>query len=412
MEVFVARQPIFNGKEEVIAYELLYRNSTINGYTHTDGDKATTDVIVNSFLNIGLGELSNGKPCFINFTENLLKLKLPTYFPPISIVIEILENVKATEEVIALCKELKSFGYSIALDDFFLLHGDEKVLELLHYVDYVKIDFRSTTREARIQLIEYLEPYSLKFLAEKVETREEYEHAVMDGYTYFQGYFFSKPVILQSHDIPPYYYSYLFVLKELDMPVPDIDHITSVIEKDLSISYKLLKLINSPAIRPKYEVSSIKQAIVLLGLIEIKKWIYVLAIKGINSDKEEISSKEIIHLSLTRAKLGELIGKQSGDSVNSSKYFLLGMFSLIDSILRVPIDKILAELPLASDIKAALMGQESELKSLLDLMESVERMELTNKNVIAFAPSMSEIELFALYAEANVWADKLMKEVE
>lgn len=412
MEVYVAKQPIFNDKENVVAYELLHRNSQYNEYSHTDGDQATTDVIVNSFLNIGLGELSNGKPCFINFTENLLKLKVPTYFTPLSIVVEILENVKATDEVIQICKELKSLGYTIALDDFFLLHGDDKILSLLNYVDIVKIDFRSTTRAARNQLMEYLKPYNLQFLAEKVETREEYEEAKHDGYSFFQGYFFSKPIILQSHDIPSYYYSYLLVLEELDMPVPDIDHITEVIEKDLSISYKLLKLIKSPTIRPKYEISSIKQAVVLLGLIEIKKWIYVLAIKGVNSSNQDITSKEIIHLSLTRAKLGELIANYQGDRFNSSKYFLLGMFSLVDSILHVPIEKVLSELPLASDIRDALLGEDNELKVVLDLIKSVERMQLGSKAVMQVAPTMKEDDLFSLYAEANVWANKLMKEVD
>lgn len=411
MDVYVAKQPIFNEKEEVIAYELLYRNSPTNGYSHTDGDKATTEVIVNSFLNIGLGDLSNGKPCFINFTENLLKLKLPTYFTPLSIVVEILENVKATPEVIELCKELKSYGYTIALDDFFLLHGDEHVLALLEYVDIIKIDFRSTTREARNQLMDYLKPFNLKFLAEKVETREEYEQATQDGYSYFQGYFFSKPVILQSHDIPSYYYSYLLVLEELDMPVPDIDHITHVIEKDLSISYKLLKLINSPTIRPKYEVSSIKQAVVLLGLIEIKKWIYVLSIKGVGESDE--ASKEIIHLSLTRAKLGELLGKYMGiKPIESSKYFLLGMFSLIDTILRVPIDKVLAELPLSADIKSALTGTDGDLYYVLELIKSLERMQLSNKLFSTLTPNLTESNLFEIYSEANIWADKLMREVE
>ncbi|MFD1736477.1 EAL and HDOD domain-containing protein [Bacillus salitolerans] len=411
MEVYVARQPIFNEKEEVTAYELLYRNSPHNGYSHTNGDKATSEVIVNSFLNIGLGELSKGKPCFINFTENLLKLKLPTYFTPLSIVVEVLEDVKATDEIISICKELKQHGYTIALDDFFLLHGDENVLSLLHYVDIVKIDFRSTTREARNQLMEYLKPYNLKFLAEKVETRDEYDQATRDGYTYFQGYFFSKPVILQSHDIPPYYYSYLLVLEELDMPIPDIDHITKVIERDLSISYKLLKLINSPVIRPKYEVSSIKQAVVLLGLIEIKKWIYVLAIKGESSEQDE-SSKEIIHLSLLRAKLGELIGSSLGQQLNGSKYFLLGMFSLVDSILHVPMEKILSELPLASDIKEALLGKPNELKELLDVVKSVERMQLKAKVVNSFSTVLKDVDLFALYSEASLWADQLMKEVD
>ncbi|MBM6618740.1 EAL and HDOD domain-containing protein [Bacillus suaedaesalsae] len=411
MEVFVAKQPIFNEKEEVTAYELLYRNSKANGYSHTDGDKATSEVIVNSFLNIGLGELSKGKPCFINFTENLLKLKLPTYFTPLSIVVEILENVKATPEVIELCKELKAYGYTIALDDFFLLHGDEHVLALLEFVDIIKIDFRSTTREARNQLMDYLKPFNLKFLAEKVETREEYEQATVDGYSYFQGYFFSKPVILQSHDIPSYYFSYLLVLEELDMPVPDIDHITQVIEKDLSISYKLLKLINSPTIRPKYEVSSIKQAVVLLGLIEIKKWIYVLSIKGVGDSDE--SSKEIIHLSLTRAKIGELLGTYMGiKPMESSKYFLLGMFSLIDTILRVPMDKVLAELPLSFDIKNALKGEEEDLGYVLELIKALERMQLSNKLFKTLTPNLSESDLFEVYSKANLWADQLMREVD
>ncbi|QOR67876.1 HDOD domain-containing protein [Cytobacillus suaedae] len=412
MEVFVAKQPIFNEKEELIAYELLYRNSSHNAYSHVDGDQATTEVIVNSFLNIGFGELSNGKPCFINFTENLLKLKVPNYFTPLSVVVEILENVKATDEIVQICKELKSNGYTIALDDFFLLHGDEKILELLHYVDIVKIDFLSTTRGARKQLMEYLKPYKLKFLAEKVETREEYETAVEDGYSYFQGYFFSKPVILQSHDIPSYYYSYLLVLEELDMPVPDIDHITKVIEKDLSISYKLLKLINSPTIRPKYEVSSIKQAVVLLGLIEIKKWIYVLAIKGENKDKNDLTAHEIIHLSLTRAKFGELIGKALGEQGTSSTYFLLGMFSLIDSILKVPLEKILRELPLTNEIKAALSGEQNQLRDILDLTINIEKNPPDSNCMKPLSSSIDNFELFALYSKATLWARKLLQEVD
>lgn len=270
--------------------------------------------------------------------------------------------------------------------------------------------FSSYTREARNQLMDYLKTFKLKFLAEKVETREEYMHAVQDGYTYFQGYFFSKPVMLQSHDIPPYYYSYLLVLEELDMPVPDIDHITKVIEKDLSISYKLLKLINSPSIRPKYEVSSIKQAVVLLGLIEIKKWIYVLAIKGAHTDNFAIN--EIIQLSLTRAKLGELIGASQGQQV-SSKYFLLGMFSLIDAILQVPLEKVLSELPLAVDIKEALLGTENELKEVLDLIKGMESIQIVNsKNPKQIPSTLSEIELFSLYSKATLWANKLLKEVE
>lgn len=408
MEVFVARQPIFNDKEEVIAYELLYRSSRENSFSFSDGDKATSDVIINSFLNIGIRELTNGKPSFINFTNKLLTLKVPTYFNPMAIIIEILETVKPTREIIDICIELKSLGYTIALDDFFLMHGDEETLSLLNYVDIVKIDFRSTSRIARNEMMNYLKPYNLKFLAEKVETREEYEEARRDGYSYFQGYFFSKPVILNSHDIPAYFQNYLLILEKLDIPEPDIHQIAEVIEHDLSLSYKLLKFINSPVFRPKNEITSIKQAIIYLGLNELKKWIYVLAVRGAQESPDSGNSRELIHLSLTRAKLCESIGRREFGDIASSTYFLLGMFSLIDSILNLSIERILDELPLHTEIKDALLGKENEMKEFLDFIKAAERMELNSKNLVKYPYSVDETELFDLYSQANHWASEIL----
>jgi EAL and modified HD-GYP domain-containing signal transduction protein len=195
------------------------------------------------------------------------------------------------------------------------------------------------------------------------------------------------------------------------MPDPDIDEITKVIEKDLSVSYKLLKLINSPAIRPKYEISSIKQAVVLLGLIEIKKWIFVLALKGLSAEKSDQATKEIIYLSLTRAKLGELIGIAKDRQSESSKYFLLGMFSLIDALLHMPLKSVLAELPLASELKDAIEGRENELKRVLDLIIAIERMELSNRILeLELTSSLNEDLLFSLYSKASIWASWLLKE--
>jgi c-di-GMP-related signal transduction protein len=252
MKVFVGRQPIFNAKEDIFAYELLYRNNEVNMFPNIDGDQATADVIINSFLNIGIEELTNGKPCFINFTENLLQLKLPTYFKPTEIVVEILGNVLPSTEIIEICKELKQFGYQIALDDFIYNDENPYLYECLKYVDIIKVDILHTTPEIRnkIEMVARYFP-NIKLLAEKVETREEYKDLKGKGYDYFQGYFFSKPVIVSAHDVPIYFHSYIDLIRSLSMTEPNVDVLAELIERDLSLSYKLLKLINSPAFLPR-----------------------------------------------------------------------------------------------------------------------------------------------------------------
>ncbi|MCM3663532.1 HDOD domain-containing protein [Mesobacillus subterraneus] len=412
MDIYVARQPIFDINDKAVAYELLYRSSTVNNYQHTNGDQATTDVIVNSFLNIGIKELSNGKPCFINFTEKLLKLGVPSYFNPLSIVVEILETVELNEEILNICKELKTHGYTIALDDFFVSQWNDLTIQLLNYIDIIKIDFRSTSRSDRQEMIRFIKDRNIQFLAEKVETIEEYLQAKEDGFVYFQGFYFSKPVILNSYDIPSYYHSYFQILKEIESPEPDLEKIKDVIEKDISLSYKLLRLINNPVFRPRNEVSSIKQAIILLGLNEIKKWIYVLAIRGVEKWTDGGSKeREIIELSLKRGKLGELIGKKVGREVLASKYFLLGMFSLMDSLLHHPMDTLLEDLPLSNELKDALSGEKNDEYAMLQFLKDVEHAFLENQELMFNPTSMPKEELFRLYAEASDWATKVLNDV-
>lgn len=411
MDIYVARQPIFDINEKTVAYELLYRNSSVNHYQNTDGDQATTDVIVNSFLNIGINDLSNGKPCFINFTEKLLKLGVPSYFNPLSIVVEILETVDLNEDILSICKELKAHGYTIALDDFFVSQWNEMTLKMLDYIDIIKIDFRTTSRSDRKEMIRFIKERNIQFLAEKVETIEEYIEAKEDGFVYFQGFYFSKPVILNSYDIPSYYHSYFQILKEIESPDPDLEKIKGVIEKDISLSYKLLRLINNPVFRPRSEISSIKQAIILLGLNEIKKWIYVLAIRGADSGGNGSKEREVIELSLKRGKLGELIGRKVGRETLASKYFLLGMFSLMDSLLHHPMEELLEDLPLSNELKAALSGEKNDEFVMLQFLKDIEHAFLEDKE-LGFNPTkMAREELFRLYAEANDWAAKVLNEV-
>ncbi|WP_409251027.1 EAL and HDOD domain-containing protein [Bacillus sp. SCS-153A] len=408
MEVFVARQPIFNDSEEAIAYELLYRNNQENIFPNINGDRATADVIINSFLNIGIDQLSGGKPCFINFTETLLKLKVPTYFRPREIVVEILETVQPSPEIISICRELRQLGYKIALDDFVFDKQNPYCSELMKQADYIKVDMLGTSEKKReeIELIARL--LDIKLLAEKVETRREFEEAKRRGYSLFQGFFFSKPVILSTYDVPVYFHSYYEVIQSLEMSEPSIEKISQLIEQDISLSYKLLKLINSPAYRPKQKISSIRQAIILLGLIEIQRWIYVLAIRDMTGAVKQMS-EEVIKLCLTRAKMCELISSQIFEDAVPSSYFLTGMFSLMESIIGQPIEKVLKDMPLQDDICDALEGKENNLKKVLDLVIALEKADWENANLKGLEIHISQSKINRFYAQSCQWAESLLR---
>lgn len=402
MKVFVARQPIFDRNGQRVAYELLYRNGDkSNSFPPMDGDEATADVIINSFINIGLDELTQGKKCFINFTESLLKMKLPSYFNPSSIVVEILEDVPITEELIDLCAEMKKLGYTIALDDFNLQQNYFLLPKLLKHIDMIKVDFLQTKKNIRKQIMSRYKQYGVSFLAEKVETQEEYKLALREGYDYFQGYFFSKPVVLSSYDIPVYIQAYLQILHELSKTEPDIDRISEQIEQDLSLSYKLLKLINSPAFRPRNKIKSIKQAIVLLGLNEIKKWIYILSLKSMNGKNDPIQ-EEVIRLSLVRAKLCEKLSIKTGRK-EPSLYLLTGMFSLVDALLHRHLDEVLNELPLSDEIREALSGKENDIRKVLKWAIQIEQSNWHLEDL-----PLSPEEIHECYMEAVLWSNHLL----
>ncbi|VEF46219.1 acyl-CoA-binding protein [Bacillus freudenreichii] len=407
MEVFVARQPIFNKKEDVFAYELLYRSNEVNKFPSIDGDKATAEVIINSFFNIGINELSQGKPCFINFTKKLLELKVPTYFEPRDIVVEILEDVPRTMELIRICKNLKKHGYTIALDDFIIDEENPFLAELFKYIDIIKVDMLNTSVSMRQRIETVAKSNNIKLLAEKVETREEFEQARERGYDYFQGYFFSKPVILSSHDIPSYFHSYYEIMQMLSEKEPDIQAIAQLIESDLSLSFKLLKLINSPAIRTKNKVHSITQAIVLLGLIEIRKWVYVLAVRD-TPVKQSEKSKELMQTCLIRGKMCESLGKLFNRSSSNSGYFMTGMFSLMDCIMGIPMKKILNDLPLSDDICDALKGENNHYKKVLDLVAAAENGDWETVHEMCKTFQIEESEVYQIYKEALLWSNHLM----
>lgn len=408
MEVFVARQPLFNRMEEVYGYELLYRHNNMNSFPNINGDQATTEVLINSFFNIGIDKLSDGKPCFINFTENLLELRLPTYFQPRDIVIEILESVIPSQKIIDICIELKQLGYKLALDDFIFDKSNPYSQSLLLLADMIKVDFQQTTKETRSDLETLAKKNNIELVAEKLETKEEYEQAKNKGYHYFQGYYFSRPLIMSTHDVPIYIHTYYKILELLNDEDPDVNRISKLIEQDISLSYKLLKLINTLGYGMKQKVTSIKNAIIYIGLIELQKWIYVLTVRE-NEWKNGISF-EVMHNCLIRSKMCESVAKLIPGRQEYGSFFLTGMFSLMDTIMNRDMATILSDLPLDETIVQALSGEKNIQRDVLQLVIAAETADWTRIGLGCKELNIQEKELFKEYAESISWAKKLLDE--
>jgi EAL and modified HD-GYP domain-containing signal transduction protein len=367
MDVFLARQPIFNRDRKVVAYEILYRESVRNVYDpNYDGDMATTSVISDTLINFGIEGLTKGKRAFINFTRNLLMEDMPFLINPDQLIVEILENVDIDEKVIEKCRRLKDAGYSIALDDFV---DNEKYLPIIDYVDIIKVDFLVLKSEGRRLVAEKYKPMGLLLLAEKVETYADYEEALALGYDYFQGFFFEKPVVCKTKGINVSTFRYLEIIKETVSDVPDFSKLTDIVKNDLSLTYKLLRLINSPAFYRHTEITSVNQALTLLGLNEIRKWITLIMLRDVSSDKPD----EIIKVSLNRAFFAERVAHYFNLDERSNEAFLVGLFSMIDAIMEKPLFEILDELPLKEDVKSALLGMRNPFHELLRLVRFYEK---------------------------------------
>ncbi len=366
MEIFIARQPIFDLKKKVYAYELLYRAGEQNQSNVIDGDQATSSVIANTLMLIGLDSLTQGRLAFINFTRQLIENEIPTVFSNELLVVEILEDIIPDKEFIKACRRLKEGGYILALDDFVLDYPYEEIVDL---VDIIKVDFLLTSPDERREIIRKYSGRNIRFLAEKVETLEQFEEAVQAGYTYFQGYFFSKPVIMKHKDIKPSTFNYIKILQELDGPEPEYEKIASIIEYDVSLSYKLLRIINSAAFYTNSRVTSIKHALVMLGFKEIRKWISIIMLRELSEDKPD----EIIRTCLLRGKMGETLAKHFGLRPRKTEVFLMGMFSMIDTLMNQEMKDALKELPLEDDVKAGILGESNQFSDLLKLVTAYEK---------------------------------------
>ena len=326
MDVFVARQPIFDIKRKIYAYELLFRSGESNGFPDIDGETATTSLLSSSFFTVGIEKIGAGKLVFINFTEELLLNDTPQLFPPDKMMVEVLEDVSPGPEIVAACQSLKDKGYSLALDDFVYSKQFE---ELLHLSDIIKIDFRLTPIETLGEMVETLKKYNCKLLAEKVETYDEFHQAVELGFEYFQGYFFSKPEVLKNKDLSSSQVGMLRLISKINTEEFDVESLAALVAQDVSITYKLLKYINSSHFSRLQPLSSIRQAITFLGENGFKMFVSLIATSKLSENKPE----ELIRTSIIRARFLEQIGG-SGDVATPSHSVTSHVLTLISFLSR------------------------------------------------------------------------------
>lgn len=405
MKICVARQPIYNRSNRVCAYELLYRsNSEINAFDPSmDGDRATRLLIANTFTEFGLSSLTGGHPAFINFTKNLMKNGVVRLLDPKLVVIEILEDVMPTTEMVEIVEELKADGYRFALDDYTGNHVFDEALPLLQIC---KVDFMQVQNPIERKELAYkLKSLGIEPLAEKVETKEDYEQAEQFGYSYYQGYYFLRPVIFSKNSCGLLTGPYVRALRELSMPVSNYDKLTELIMSDASLSYKMLHRINTLQYYRSHRVTKLRDALIRMGMLEIKRWLTLILLNGAVPDEQ----KDILRLALIRGVFIEKLIKNWKIIIDNEDAFFTGMFSVVDKLFEGDMNVLLEDISISDEVKSALQGEESVLKELLDFVIVYEKSE--RRDHWTFLPNdISYDEVSDLYLEAVIYGDQAYSE--
>lgn len=407
INTFVGRQPILDQHGDIYGYELLYRNSYKNFFPNVNPEQATIGLLVNTFLTIGIEKVAGNRLSFINFTGELLAQDIFSSLDPEQVVIEVLENVEITPSLLTKMRLLKETGFKIALDDFILQEQYSIHSELFEIVDFIKVDYLNTTPAERLEIEKVIKQYpAIIMLAEKIETEEQFKVAKASGYKLFQGYFFSKPEIVTGIEIPSNVSLHFQIIERLHTEPPNIDEITELIMHDISLSYKLLRLINTLAFGVPKRISSIKQAIVLIGLRETKRWVQVLALRELGEGSGNGRTQALADYSLTRAKMCELLAKHDGKK-NPEEYFFAGMFSLIDVIMKRDWDAILQLIPLSDEVALTVKGERTEITPYLQIAEAVERFDWLRIEQLITEMGITQAELSKCTLEAHRWTQRL-----
>jgi len=397
----IARQPILTADENVIAYELLVRDEAEETRSKTDTDEATRATI--DALNlIGLGVLCDGRVAFIPCTHAMLLMGYFSLLPPAEVVIELQDKVPDDEQVRGACEALKQSGYRVALDNF---APDDRRSGLVKFADYLKIDIRQYPPDQTAALVTRYGSKLCCMLATKVENRQNFVDAKHSGFTLYQGYFFHHPERLRARQIPGNQAIYLQLLQEVAKPELDFNAIEELIKRELSLCYRLLRYLNSPLLALASPVNSVRHALTLLGERETVRWIRMATTLVMGQEK----ASDLVLSCLVRARFCELLGPKVPHG--KSDLFLMGMLSLMDAILEMPIGVLIEELCLDPELKAQLLsgksGSKTPLSPIYDLMIAREAGNWETVTSIGKQLNMSLVFISQSYNEAMRWAHQI-----
>lgn len=401
MDVYLGRQPILDRGWNIAGHELLFRSSLANFCDSTDNFSATSQVIVNAVLGIGLDRLLGGKPAFINFDRTLLLGNWTTLLPPGKVVIEILETVPPSHEVLSVCHKLQQAGYALALMDSL---DDSRTEEFAPFVDILKVDFQRTSPADQEKIVRRYQKLKLKMVAEKVETEAEFRTASQLGYDYFQGYFFASPTVLHTSRVPASQIGGLRLMKQVQQEEMDLGAIEELIRRDISFSHSLLTYLNSAAFHWASRIESIRQALRLLGADGIRKWVWMASLPSLAQNRPPVLVAQV----LMRGRFCETIANAAKLPLGNSDPFLAGIFSLLDAILQRPLEGILDELNIGPQIRHALLGssgQTDPLSLVLRIVKSQERGDFHAVDAAARTIHLSADALGTCYLESLCWVE-------
>jgi EAL and modified HD-GYP domain-containing signal transduction protein len=390
----VARQPILTQDEKVFGYELLFRDGVESYFCSNDPEAASRSTLDTSLL-MGLDVLCDGRRAFINCTRDMLLKDYITLLPSSQAVVEILESVEPDDLVKAACQRLKEAGYMIALDDFTV---NDPRQALSDFADILKIDVRTTTPEDRLTLVKRYGPWRCRMLAEKVETREEFLAAKKAGFLYFQGYFFRRPETMKAHEIAGNRLNYMRMLQVVSKPELEPREIENAIKGEASLCYRLLSYLNSAAFGFANEIHSVRHALAILGEREVRRWVRLVVTLSAGQHR----SSEIVLTALVRARFCELLSPKTNHG--ESDLFLLGLLSLMDSILEIPMSEVLDSVPIDQETKEVLLGRGSRLRPLYQLMLAQESGDWQRSAELARSLNLVESDVAEIYWQAMQWA--------
>ena len=393
-EVFVGRQPIYTQQLDVFAYELLFRRGEMPHAGVTDGNQATAQVLVNTFLELGLDTLVGAKRAFVNLTRDFLLQDYSLVFPTDRVVLEVLEDIAVDDDVLAALRNLSAQGYTIALDDFFY---QEHLRPLVELADIIKIDVLASGHTTVAEQVELLRQYDVPLLAEKVETQEDFTYYKTLGFEYFQGYFFCRPDVVKGQRSPTNRLVILELLAKLQHPGTTFRELEALISRDVSLSYKVLRAANAAIYTQARKVESIHQALRLVGLTAMTNIVSLFLLANID-DKPH----ELLVTAMVRAKMCEQLARlmQQG---NSATFFIVGLLSVLDAFMDRPMPDILPALPLADEIVAALLAHEGMLGATLHCVLAYEQGDWEAVYNLGCPRDL----LVKTYLEALMWATEM-----